>query len=1001
MAGIFFSTRLIPSPVLGNTPLVRVPLVPNAELDRIEAKKQRQKEIQGLIQERKRAAELEYLTGIERLVTEQTGQYLVAAWEWTTLPRDLASASVGEFARSRSLHPQVFVQWMDYIGLRAYRALASLSLHTNGIPGLDCWSQNTNSIPAIRLNRGTNSVVINEVSLPGLGLSLWGSKSNGVVVSWTSPLHGIIRLVGRIGNGRIQGGKNFEVALDLKTTGGRRQLALLPLAAGETVDLQSVSAIRSPNTFNVQKGDRIELLLAAHREVTPVALVDWTIEEVDGHRTWNLNRDLMAQPSWGNSTNEQGTIVLPSSPWMVAEAGDVRRPSLEPGVWEQPWVDYRSLLEAREYNPTTRASVEMAASHVEKALRVGLASMNSDSPNDLPGATSKRSMPSVKLSANDPRLKVSEEGRVIQLPNRARSTIRGATVAPSAIGPQRTNRSASGKSRPVLQFTGSELLEIQQSAPPEGSLFVVYQTASTNTSGQRILGWEDSDTGRHGIGLMPTPGGGLHAILRKDGTSGDIVASPKTNSPLELICLTWGPHGVALYRNMELAGKSSAIDGVSADPQIKALRIGGPGSGGASKFQGAIAEIRIFEQVLTDAERVGIEQELLNTWINPDVPELRQPNGQSFAFDELSSPVGPFWLKENDRESLLPSPISRQLQKLQEEATDLIQAIPTNLPQAVVVQEGGPKGTRHEGFKDAHVYLRGNPAKPGDVVPRGFPKILSGDKPPPITQGSGRRQLADWIASTNNPLTARVAVNRIWQHHFGQGLVRTSTNFGQRGERPTHPDLLDYLASYFIDSGWSMKALHRLILLSAVYQQGSNPTPESLAADPENRLLGHMNRTSLDAESLRDSLLATAGQLDMRMGGLGFLEMAEPRRSLYLMSVRTGVKSGFASIFDAPDSTAVVEKRSESTVAPQALFLLNDPFAIAQARAMARRAALESTSSDPERFIQSAYRIILGRLPDAEERIVARNVLSAQDPTDCQERLCQLLLCSNEFFYVD
>ncbi len=154
-------------------------------------------------------------------------------------------------------------------------------------------------------------------------------------------------------------------------------------------------------------------------------------------------------------------------------------------------------------------------------------------------------------------------------------------------------------------------------------------------------------------------------------------------------------------------------------------------------------------------------------------------------------------------------------------------------------------------------------------MPRGFPRILTGEHRSPITEGSGRLQLADWLARPDHPLTARVMVNRIWQHHFGEGLVRTPNDFGERGERPTHPELLDYLAARFVESGWSMKAMHRLIMLSSAYQQSSRADADGLAGDPENRLFGRMNRRRLDAEAIRDSLLAVAGRLDDRRGGPG------------------------------------------------------------------------------------------------------------------------------------
>ena len=178
------------------------------------------------------------------------------------------------------------------------------------------------------------------------------------------------------------------------------------------------------------------------------------------------------------------------------------------------------------------------------------------------------------------------------------------------------------------------------------------------------------------------------------------------------------------------------------------------------------------------------------------------------------------------------------------------------VPKAVVVQDGGPAGTKHEGFHDAQVYMRGNPANPGPTVPRGFPLVLAGEHQPPIRKGSGRRELAMWLCRPDHPLTARVMVNRIWQHHFGEGLVRTSTNFGFMGESPSHPELLDYLASRFVASDWSVKAMHRLIMSSKVYQQSTRASEAIEAADPENRLLTRMNRRRLESEAIRDSLLA-------------------------------------------------------------------------------------------------------------------------------------------------
>src|SRR6059058_5423693 len=167
-----------------------------------------------------------------------------------------------------------------------------------------------------------------------------------------------------------------------------------------------------------------------------------------------------------------------------------------------------------------------------------------------------------------------------------------------------------------------------------------------------------------------------------------------------------------------------------------------------------------------------------------------------------------------------------------------------------------------------HILLRGNPANPGKQVPRQFPAILSPDDRKPFTQGSGRLELAKAIASKDNPLTARVIVNRVWMYHFGAGLVRTPGDFGTRGDKPTHPELLDWLAVRFTtDDGWSLKKLHRRMMLSASYQQASVDRPDAREIDPENKLLWRQTPRRLDFESMRDSLLAASGELDLSMGG--------------------------------------------------------------------------------------------------------------------------------------
>jgi hypothetical protein len=236
--------------------------------------------------------------------------------------------------------------------------------------------------------------------------------------------------------------------------------------------------------------------------------------------------------------------------------------------------------------------------------------------------------------------------------------------------------------------------------------------------------------------------------------------------------------------------------------------------------------------------------------------------------------------------------------------------------------------------------------------------------------------------------------------HFGEGLVRTPNDFGERGERPTHPALLDYLAARFIESGWSVKAMHRLIMLSSVYQQSSRTDAAGLVRDAENRLFGRMNRQRLDAEAIRDSLLAVAGILIDNRGGPPFADIAVPRRTLYLQSARTGANtSDFGRLFDRADPGSIVAQRGQSASAPQALFFLNDKFVTAIARQLAARVVRQAPQGDEARM-RFLYTLVLGRPPTRRELDIGIQLLSAEAGNSL-ERYCHLLLCTNEFLYLD
>ena len=284
---------------------------------------------------------------------------------------------------------------------------------------------------------------------------------------------------------------------------------------------------------------------------------------------------------------------------------------------------------------------------------------------------------------------------------------------------------------------------------------------------------------------------------------------------------------------------------------------------------------------------------------------------------------------------------------------------------------------------DSNVLVKGNAGNRGPVVPRHFLSILTGENPAPFKQGSGRLELARAIASRDNPLTARVFVNRVWLHHFGEGLVRTPDDFGTRGETPSHPELLDYLASRFVEEGWSLKKLHRLILLSSVYQQASDENPRFEQIDPDNRWLWKMNRRRLDFEALRDTILYIGGDLDLSMGGRPVRLESEPyslRRTVYGLVDRKNLPNMFQAFdFSSPDLTT--SKRETTVVPQQALFMMNSQLVIEQARNIMRRIDVKAQAGTDAR-VNLLYQLIYQRPPTEVELKLARNYLKSDSGSE-------------------
>ena len=328
-----------------------------------------------------------------------------------------------------------------------------------------------------------------------------------------------------------------------------------------------------------------------------------------------------------------------------------------------------------------------------------------------------------------------------------------------------------------------------------------------------------------------------------------------------------------------------------------------------------------------------------------------------YNIDGFKAPAGVLYYGPKEIDRFLGGIARAYVDKLKAEIATLEKDLPPMYPFVHAV-------TEVEKPADLKVALRGDPKTPGELAPRRFLQVLCDGDPAPYTQGSGRAQLALAIANPANPLTARVMVNRIWQHHFGQGLVRTPSNFGRMGERPTHPELLDYLASSFIRGGWSIKALHREILLSNTYSLATGPSPES---DADNKYLSHFNlKPRLDMESLRDSVLAVSGQLDPTLGGAP-KPVADNnlRRALYLTVSRTRLDPALA-LFDFPDPNTSIDQRPSTSGPLQGLYWLNSRFVAVQASKLNERLVREAGQKPGDR-ISRAYRLLYNRDPDAEE----------------------------------
>ncbi len=432
---------------------------------------------------------------------------------------------------------------------------------------------------------------------------------------------------------------------------------------------------------------------------------------------------------------------------------------------------------------------------------------------------------------------------------------------------------------------------------------------------------------------------------------------------------------------------------------------------GAAKFNPLVLEA-LGKASLTNKAAVAqtYGQLLLGVYEESKKPVAGSPGlnaDQRELLDLVTSPESPVWFPRRDTSEHMSRAEKDKWHGLVM-ALDKLAAHATNAPPArAMILSDLPEPY------EPYVFRRGNPSRPGDPVPRAFVQVLSGGESKPFAKGSGRLELARAIASPTNPLTARVFVNRVWMEHFGEPLVNSPADFGTRSDPPTHPELLDWLAAEFMRSGWSLKHLHRVMLLSSAYQQASRMSESGLrtprAVDPYNKLLWHYPRRRIDLEAMRDSLLFVSGKLDLAMGGRPVEGANNPencRRTVYGLVDRQDLPALYRAFdFAAPDQC--VERRPRTTVPQQALFGMNSAFVMEQARALVARPEITGENK-PARKVDAIFGRVLGRRPTKHETTAALQFIEAAK-ADAQpengltpwEQFAQVLLISNEAVFLD
>ena len=567
-----------------------------------------------------------------------------------------------------------------------------------------------------------------------------------------------------------------------------------------------------------------------------------------------------------------------------------------------------------------------------------------------------------------------------QLPARAAAWFAKAGSAPAPTWQILDLVEAKGKT-PLRKLPDGSAKHVGKIEPTD-TITLVVQTYQKNLKALRIEALADKDLPKSGPGLEANGG----FVMTELNVQANPIAGKGKTTPVKLHgadgktawSMPASEHGKDVAVQFDIVGDLGDVAGLQLTITMKF---------DASK--GAIGRPRV--SLSTQAEPRSLTAASAHQNAQEAATVLRGSEGKTSA---ANLPIVARWFR----------PLDADYDALHKAHEAMLEKVPT--PEPKLVEVFAAQGNRGG---EVHFLIRGEVERKGPKAEPGYVQVLSRSDEKPAKTADPRVALADWLTNVDTgagPLLARVIVNRLWQHHFGRGIVATPNDFGVQGESPTHPELLDHLAQELIRGGWKLKPLHRQVLLSAAYMQADDLRPDTLKLDPTNRLWGHRPPMRLEAEVVRDAILAVGGSLDRTPFGPGSLDVNSPRRSVYL-TVKRSQPVAMLQMMDAPEAIQSVGERSLTTVPTQSLAFMNSPLVRKQADNLARRLA-PIAAKDISHALDQAYLAVLGRRPTAIERERIHSFIDRQSagygPSGRDQAMCdccQVLLCLNEFVYVD